>query len=78
MQSLNDLNMFPTTYDLVVERINAINPIKYAKTRNFITGDVTYLSPYLSRGVISVQQVKEAVLEKGYKPYEIEKFLQEC
>ena len=38
MQSLNDLNMFPTTYDLVVERINAINPIKYAKTRNFING----------------------------------------
>jgi len=54
MQSLNDLNMFPTTYDLVVERINNINPIKYAKTRNFINGDVTYLSPYLSRGVISV------------------------
>ena len=77
MQSLNDLNMFPTTYDLVVERINTINPIKYAKTRNFINGDVTYLSPYLSRGVISVQQIKEAVLQKGYKPYEIEKFLQE-
>jgi deoxyribodipyrimidine photo-lyase len=77
MQSLNDLNMFPTTYDLVVERINTINPIKYAKTRNFINGDVTYLSPYLSRGVISVQQIKEAVLQKGFKPYEIEKFLQE-
>jgi deoxyribodipyrimidine photo-lyase len=77
MQSLNDLNMFPTTYDLIIERINAINPIKYAKTRNFINGDVTYLSPYLSRGVISVQQVKEAVLQKGFKPYEIEKFLQE-
>ena len=77
MQSLNDLNMFPTTYDLIIERINAINPIKYAKTRNFINGDVTYLSPYLSRGVISVQQVKEAVLQKGFKPYEIEKYLQE-
>jgi deoxyribodipyrimidine photo-lyase len=69
--------MFPTSYDLIVERINTINPIKYAKTRNFINGDVTYLSPYLSRGVISVQQIKEAVLQKGYKPYEIEKFLQE-
>ena len=77
MQSLNDLNFFPTTYDLVVERIHTINPIKYAKTRNFINGDVTYLSPYLSRGVIGVQQIKEAVLQKGYKPYEIEKFLQE-
>ena len=35
------------------------------------------MSPYISRGVISVQQIKEAVLQKGYKPYEIEKFLQE-
>ena len=79
MQSLNNdpLTLFPTSYDLIVERINAINPIKYAKTRNFINGDVTYLSPYISRGVISVAQIKEAVLQKGYKPYEIEKFLQE-
>ena len=79
MLSLNNdsLTLFPTSYDLIVERINAINPIKYAKTRNFINGDVTYLSAYISRGVISVQQIKDAVLQKGYKPYEIEKFLQE-
>ena len=79
MLSLNNdpLTLFPTSYDLIVERVNAINPIKYAKTRNFINGDVTYLSAYISRGVISVQQIKEAVLQKGYKPYEIEKFLQE-
>ena len=79
MLSLNNdpITLFPTSYDLIVERINAISPIRYAKTRNFINGDVTYLSPYISRGVISVQQIKEAVLQKGYKPYEIEKFLQE-
>jgi deoxyribodipyrimidine photo-lyase len=79
MLSLNNdpLTLFPTSYDLIVERINAINPIKYAKTRNFINGDVTYLSAYISRGVISVAQIKEAVLQKGYKLYEIEKFLQE-
>ncbi len=77
MQSLNDVNLFPTAYDSIVERINNIDPIKYAKTRNFINGDITYLSPYLSRGVISVQQIKESVLQKGYKAYQIEKFLQE-
>ncbi len=79
MQSLkNDpLTLFPTSYALILERLSRVNPIKYAKTRNFINGDVTYLSPYISRGVISVQQIKEAVLQKGYKPYEIEKFLQE-
>ncbi len=77
MQSLNDVNLFPTAYDSIVERINNIDPIKYAKTRNFINGDITYLSPYLSRGVISVQQIKESVLQKGFKAYQIEKFLQE-
>jgi deoxyribodipyrimidine photo-lyase len=79
MLSLNNdsLTLFPTSYDLIIERINAVNPIKYAKTRNFLNGDVTYLSAYISRGVISVAQIKKAVLQKGYKPYEIEKFLQE-
>ncbi len=69
--------LFPTSYATIMERVDAVNPIKYAKTRNFINGDVTYLSAYIARGVISVKQIKEAVLQKGYKPYEIEKFLQE-
>jgi deoxyribodipyrimidine photo-lyase len=79
MQSLNNnaLTLFPNSYQLILERINRINPVKYAKTRNFLNGDVTYLSAYIARGVISVRQIKDAVLQKGYKPYEIEKFLQE-
>ncbi len=68
---------FPTNYDSIIERINKINPAQYGKTRNFIDGAVTYLSPYISRGVISVKQVQEAVLSKGYPPAAIEKFLQE-
>ena len=68
---------FPTSYQQIIERINRINPIQYSKTRNFINGAVTYLSPYISRGVISVKQLMDAVLQQGYKPYQIEKFLQE-
>lgn len=68
---------FATEYNLILEKVQRIDPVKYAKTRNYIDGSVTYLSPYISRGVISVKQVKESVLNKGYKPYQIEKFLQE-
>jgi deoxyribodipyrimidine photo-lyase len=68
---------FPTAYSQILERVNHINPIQYSKSRNFINGAVTYLSPYISRGVISVKQLMDAVLQKGYKPYQIEKFLQE-
>jgi deoxyribodipyrimidine photo-lyase len=68
---------FPTSYEKILERIHHINPTQYGKTRNFINGAVTYLSPYISRGVISVKQVMESVLQKGYKPYQVSKFLQE-
>lgn len=68
---------FPADYQSIIERINAIDPVQYSKTRNFINGAVTYLSPYISRGVISVKKVKDYVESKGYKKYQIEKFLQE-
>lgn len=69
--------IFDTNYQQILEKIQRINPVRYAKTRNFLSGDVTYLSPYISRGVISVKQVKEIVLAKGYKHHEAEKFFQE-
>jgi len=67
---------FPTTYPDIINRLKNIDPVKYARTRNFVDGDVTYLSPYISRGVISLRQVAAHVL-KTYKPYQVEKFLQE-
>jgi deoxyribodipyrimidine photo-lyase len=68
---------FPTDIETILKRIDKIDPEKYARTRNFIDGDITYLSPYISRGVISVKMVKDAVIKRGYKPYAIQKFLQE-
>ncbi len=68
---------FPTNYNLIIEKLQHINPVQYAKTRNFINGAVTYLSPYISRGVISIKQVQDNILARGYKPFQVEKFLQE-
>ena len=68
---------FPTEYEKALERVNAIDPIKYAKTRNFINGQITYLSPYITRGVISTKQVMEKIIEKQYPYPAIEKIIQE-
>lgn len=68
---------FPTDYASILDRINQIDPVEYGKTRNFVNGAVTYLSPYISRGVISVKQVQESILERGFSRRAIEKFLQE-
>ena len=69
--------MFPTDYTSILQRIEAIEPVAYCKSRNFLDGAVTRLSPYISRGVISTKQVFEYVMNLGYKPYQIEKLLQE-
>ncbi len=68
---------FPTDYNSIIERIRQINPVQYGSSRNFVDGAVTYLSPYISRGVISTKQVHDSVLEKGHHPGTIDKFLQE-
>jgi deoxyribodipyrimidine photo-lyase len=68
---------FPISYEEIMERIEAINPLEYSKTRNHINGAVTYLSPYISRGVISTKQILEIILNKGYTTGQLEKFIQE-
>jgi deoxyribodipyrimidine photo-lyase len=70
-------HLFPTDHASILKKIDEIDPLKYAKSRNFINGHVTYLSPYISRGVISTKQVLEHVLSKGYKVYQMESFVKE-
>ncbi len=69
--------MFPTDYASILDRIAAIDPLAYGRTRNFEDGAVTKLSPYISRGVISTRMILDAVVARGYRPYKIEKFVQE-
>lgn len=57
--------------------INQIDAVEYGRTRNFLHGSVTTLSPYIARGIISTRMVMEHVLRGGYNPYRHEKFLQQ-
>ncbi len=68
---------FTTNPQDIVKQIDQIDPIAYGKSRNYIDGAVTKLSPYISRGVISTKQIAQTVLDKGYHPDEIEPFLKE-
>lgn len=68
---------FPTQYDQILARVEAIQPLEYASTRNYLRGAVSYLSPYISRGVVSTRQVLESLLQRGFQRHELEKFVQE-
>jgi deoxyribodipyrimidine photo-lyase len=44
--------------------LGQVDPISYARSRNFLTGAVTYLSAYIRYGVLSLAEVRDAVLTK--------------
>lgn len=44
--------------------LKKIDPVRYTKSRNFFTGAVTKLSPYIRYGVLSLAEVRDAVLGK--------------
>lgn len=67
---------FPTQYKEIIARIELADARKYEKTRNFINGAVTYLSPYIARGVIQLPLIKEIVVPK-FGRYVAEKLIQE-
>lgn len=68
---------FTTDYQRILEKIDRIDPVKYGQNRNYVDGAVTYLSPYISRGVISTKQVLELLLSKGYQISQMEAFVKE-
>ena len=48
---------FPATAHAAWQRLRAIQPSAYARSRNHLEGAVTRLSPYITHGVLSLGQV---------------------
>lgn len=65
------------SYDDILSFIDSIKPKEYARTRNYINGSVSKLSPYISRGVISTKFIFDKLQARGNSWNEIEKFVQE-
>ncbi|BAB74665.1 FAD-binding domain-containing protein [Anabaena sp. FACHB-709] len=57
--------------------LQKVNPATYAKTRNFLTGDVTRLSPYIRYGVLSLGEIRNYVLDNVKHPDDAKKLINE-
>ena len=68
---------FETSYRKIFEKLGDLDPMSYGKTRNYIHGNVSYLSPYISRGVLSTRMVFEHLQEREIGVEQAEKFIQE-
>ncbi len=65
------------TQEEILQQLGPFSPLDYAKTRNFTHGAVTGLSPYISRGVIDTKTILEHLIHRGFKFYQLEKFVQQ-
>jgi deoxyribodipyrimidine photo-lyase len=57
--------------------LQKVNPKTYAKTRNFFSGSVTRLSPYIRYGVLSLREIRDYVLERVQDQEEATKLINE-
>jgi deoxyribodipyrimidine photo-lyase len=55
---------FEPTLTAAHARLDAVDPVAYAKTRNHLNGAVTKLSPYITHGMVSLPEVLRAVMAK--------------
>lgn len=58
------------------ERLENFEAVRYAASRNFLSGDVSRLSPYIRHGVLTLRAVLESVRDRLKGP-SFEKFVQE-
>ncbi len=59
------------------ERLRQMQPRQYGKTRNFLTGAVTRLSPYLRYGILSLAEVRDMVVTSAREIEPIQKLVNE-
>lgn len=60
----------------LLQKIHNINPKTYAKTRNFLDGDITKLSPYITHGFIKTTTIRDIILQQ-YTWQDSEKLISE-
>jgi deoxyribodipyrimidine photo-lyase len=65
-----------STKDDIVSFIKSFDVVHYSRTRNHLKGGVSYLSPFITRGVITLPEIRAIVLE-SFTATEAEKFIQE-
>lgn len=68
---------FATQLSEIEQKLRSIDPDGYARTRNYLSGAVTGLSPYISRGMISTADVLNSIIDRGFSWNDSEKLVQE-
>ncbi len=58
------MDTFPPSRSAALARLKTIHPSDYARSRNFLEGAVTALSPYITHGLVSLPEVRDAISKR--------------
>jgi deoxyribodipyrimidine photo-lyase len=72
-----EASIIPGGRRVAQDKLEKIDPIAYARTRNHGDGKITRLSPYIHHGILSLNEVRNLALKKCTEPVQITKFIQE-
>ena len=64
------LQEFAPSYGAAMQRVAALSPSNYARSRNALDGAVSGLSPYLTHGIVSLPEVATQVSQQHRLGYE--------
>jgi len=68
--------MLPKTYQEIMAAIDTVDVVAYERTRNHLSGAVSRLSPYVTRGVVTLPQIRDRIQSRS-TPQTAKKFIQE-
>ena len=60
-----------------LKQLSKLDPVHYGRTRNYGNGSVSRLSPFIRHGVLSINEVRNAALERTANHQQTYKFIQE-
>ena len=63
--------------DALSQRLGAVDPQAYSRSRNFLNGKITKLSPYIRHGMVSLNHVRNLALSRVARKGDAEKLIQE-
>lgn len=73
-----NLNLnYETSFIKIKDQLNSLSIMGYARSRNFLNGDFSKLSAYISRGVISISDVYKEVLNNNASFQDKESFIRQ-
>ena len=73
----DQLSPIAATDDALTAALAAVDPLGYGKSRNFLNGKITRLSPYIRHGMVSLNHVRNLALGRVAKKADAEKLIQE-